>query len=69
MSMSPEKMAEFFASELIDDIDRLADHLLALDDRWAKYGQQYQNLLTAEKRAEMEACWRRFHERTKHMAD
>jgi len=69
MSLSPEKMAEFFVGELIDDMDRLADYLIALEDRWSKYGQQYQHLLTPEKRAELEACWCRFHERTKHMAD
>jgi hypothetical protein len=69
MSLSPEKMAEFFVSELINDLDRLADTLLQLEDRWSKYGQQYQRLLSPEKQAELEACWQRFHERTKHLAD
>ena len=69
MSLTPEKMAEFFVSELIDDLDRLADWLLVFEDRWSEYGQRYQHLLTPEKQAELEACWHRFHERTRHMAD
>lgn len=69
MSLSPEKMAEFFASELIDDIDKLATWLLELEDRWCQYGQTYQHLLTAEKRKELEECHQRFRERTKHMED
>jgi len=69
MSLSPEKMAEFFVDELMDDMDRFADYLLKLEDRWSKYGQQYQHLLSPAKRTELEACYQRFHERTAHMAD
>lgn len=69
MSLSPEKMAEFFADELMADMARLADFLLKMEDRWSKYGQQYQHLLSPAKRAELEACYQRFHVRTAHMAD
>lgn len=67
--MTPEKMAEFLAGELIDDIDRLADWLLQMEDRWRKYGQQFQHLLPQSKRDELEAAWKRFSDRTEHLAD
>lgn len=67
MSLSPEKMAEFFASELIDDVDKLADYLLEFGERWCQYGQQYEALLTSEKRAEVEECIQRFFSKLKHL--
>lgn len=69
MGLSPEKMAEFLAGELIDDIDLLCRHLLELENRWTQYGEQYEHLLSLEKRAELEACMQRFQEQTKHVVD
>lgn len=69
MALTPEKMAEFLAAELVDDMDKLADHLIALEARWSEYGTRYHALLSQEKRADLEDCWRRFHEKTKHLAD
>lgn len=69
MGLTPEKMAEFLAAELIDDLERFTDWILKFEERWTQYGAQYQSLLTPEKRAEVEAAFKRFHDRTRRLSD
>jgi len=53
-SLTPEKMAELMANEFMGDLGRLTQMLTQMEGRWEKYGQQYQHLLTQEKREQME---------------
>lgn len=50
MALSPEKMAEFLAEEMVDDFDKLYQTMAQLVDRWEKYGDQYHHLLSEEKK-------------------
>jgi hypothetical protein len=69
MDMTPEKMADFIASELIEELDRLGDWLVAFEDRFSKYAAQFQHLLGSERRSELEDAWKRFDVKTKHLSE
>jgi hypothetical protein len=69
MALTAEQMADFVATELIEEFDRFGDWMLAFLDRYSKYGDQYASLVTEQRRSQVEAAYRRFLERTSHLAD
>ena len=69
MALTPERMADFLAAELIDDLNVLANSMLVFDERWTRYGEQYEKLLSPERRAELEAAFQRFVDRIRARED
>lgn len=61
--MTPKQVGEILVDEMIEDFDRLAEYLERFADRWETYGKQYSHLISEEKKQEIEAAVKRFHER------
>lgn len=67
--MNERDMADAIALELIEDIDNFANSLVKFADRFSQYCEQYQHLLSEDRREELDVCFDRFSKRLEDLGE
>lgn len=54
MALTRQQMADFFAKEMLDDLDQFVEASRKFAERWCQYGAQYKDDLSLEMRMELD---------------